>query len=77
MGSIGEWIAFSAKARESSLIGTWEVYDIRSDSLDRSPFDKILVKKQINAWIDLDSNQETLLTALVGRAIDKIQNPAK
>jgi hypothetical protein len=77
MGSTGEWIAFSAKARESSLTGIWEIYSIHSDSLDKSPFGKILLKKEINTWIDPDSNQETLLAALVGRAIDKSQNTAK
>lgn len=77
IGSTGEWVPFSAKARESSLTGIWEIYSIHSDSLDKSPFGKILLKKLLNTWIDLESNQETLLTALVGRAIDKSQNTAK
>ena len=77
MGPTGEWVPFSAKARESALTGVWEIYSIHSDSLDKSPFGKILLKKQTNTWIDLDSNQETLLTALVGRAIEKSQNTAK
>ena len=67
----GNWVTFSAKARESALTGIWEVYSFSSGSRTQLPVKKVFLKKQTNTWVEIDSNRETLLSALIGRAIDK------
>lgn len=70
----GEWTSFSAKARESFLPDTWEIYSVLSDNGTKAPFQTLFLKKEFNSWKDRDSNQETLLAALIGRAIDNAKN---
>jgi len=67
----GSWVSFSAKARESSLTGIWEVFSFRSDGQAALPVKKVFLRKQTTTWVEIESNKETLLSALIGRAIDK------
>ncbi len=73
----GQWMSFSARVRESPLAGMWEIYSISSDGHTKPPYEKLLLKKDLNNWIDVDSNEETLFAALVGRAIDNVVNKGK
>ena len=70
----GEWVSFSAKARESFLPDTWEIYSVLSDSGTKAPFQTLFIRKELTHWKDRDLNQETLLAALIGRAIDNATN---
>jgi hypothetical protein len=65
----GEWGSFGAKAREL-LAGTWEIYSVLSYGQAEPPFQTLYLIKEITFWKDRDLNQETLLSALIGRAID-------
>jgi hypothetical protein len=67
----GDWVSFFAKVREATLTGIWEVYSFSSDDQTKLPVDKVFLKKQMGTWIEVDNNKETLLSALIGRAIDK------
>ncbi len=73
----GNWVTFSAKARESSLTDVWEIFSFKSDGDARLPVKKVFLKKQSNTWVEIDSNKETLLSALIGRAIDKNKRMGK
>ena len=73
----GNWVTFSAKVRESSLTDIWEVHSFKSDGQDKLPVKKVFLQKQTNTWVEIDSNKETLLSALIGRAIDKNKRPRK
>jgi hypothetical protein len=68
-----EWNTFAAKAREAAD-GIWEIYSVQSYSEAAALFKtKRLIKSTIN-WKESESNRETLLAALIGRAIDKATN---
>jgi len=69
----GEWVSFSAKAREL-LTDTWEIYSVLSRSQAIAPFQTMFLIKEPKCWKDRELNQETLLAALVGRAIDNAKN---
>lgn len=73
----GQWASFSARVRETPISGIWEIYFIKSEGSAKLPYDKIILKKVLNSWIDVDSNQETLFAALVGRALDNAVNKGK
>jgi hypothetical protein len=70
VGPEGEWASFSARAREP-LTNIWEIYSVRSHSQAVAPFQTMYLIKELNSWKDREVRQETLLTALVGRAIEK------
>jgi len=70
----GEWILFSAKARESAVADTWDIYSILPDGKGKAPWQTLVLKKEAASWKDQDSNQETLLAALIGRAIDSAKS---
>ena len=69
----GRWASFSAKAREP-LTDTWEVYSVLSHSQAIVPFQTLFLIKELKSWKDRELKQETLLSALVGRAIEKAKN---
>jgi hypothetical protein len=69
-GHASEWGMFAAKARQSAT-DAWEIYSVLSYSQAAVPFQNMILIKEMNEWRDSESNQETLLAALVGRAIDK------
>ena len=73
VGPGGEWASFSARAREP-LTDIWEVYSVRSYSQAIAPFQTMYLIKELNTWKDRDLKQETLLAALVGRAIEKAKS---
>jgi hypothetical protein len=69
----GEWGSFGAKAREL-FAGTWEIYSVLSYGQAEPPFQTLFLIKEMTYWKDRDLNQETLLAALIGRAIDSAKN---
>jgi hypothetical protein len=69
----GEWATFAAKARESET-GAWEIYSVLSYGQAAAPFQTKMLTKHLNKWKDSELNRETLLAALIGRAIDKATN---
>jgi hypothetical protein len=69
----GKWTSFSAKAREL-LTDTWEIYSVLSHSQAVAPFETLFLVKELKSWKDRELRQETLLSALVGRAIEKARN---
>ena len=71
--SEGKWASFSAKAREP-LTDTWEIYSVLSHSQAVPPFQTMFLIKELKSWKDRELKQETLLSALVGRAIDKAKS---
>ena len=76
VGPEGEWASFSAKAREP-LTDKWEIYSILSHSHAIVPFQTLFLTREMKTWKDRDSKEETLLAALVGRAIDNAKNRMK
>ena len=68
-----EWSTFAAKVRQSTA-GVWEIYAVQSYSEAAVPFETKLLFKDESEWKEPETNRETLLAAIVGRAIDKATN---